>query len=75
MPLASAITVDAPHSTRALFLLPVILILAAAEKVIRFLPVIMLILLLNFAYAGYQYIKVYSVKATGNLPVGLKKNY
>ncbi len=74
-PLASAITVDAPHSTRALFLLPVILILAAAgaKKVTRFLPVILLIFLLNFVYAGYQYLQVYPVKAAGNLPVGLKE--
>lgn len=74
-PLASAITVDAPHSTRALFLLPVVLILAAAglKKVKRFLPVIVLIFLLNFAYAGYQYVKIYPVKAIGNLPVDLKE--
>ena len=74
-PLASAITVDAPHSTRALFILPIILILAAAgaKKVTRFLPVILLIFLLNFIYAGYQYLQVYPVKAAGNLPVGLKE--
>lgn len=74
-PLASAITVDAPHSTRALFLLPVILIFAAAgmSKIKKFLPIIIILYFLNFAYAVNQYIKVYPIKAAVSLPVGLKE--
>ena len=74
-PLASAITIDAPHSTRSIFLLPVILILASAglQKVRKFLPAIALIYFINVAYVGYQYVKVYPIKAASSLPVGLKE--
>jgi len=73
-PVASAITIDAPHSTRAIFLLPVIIILASQglAKVKRFLPIILAIYLLNFSYAANQYIKLYPIKMAGTLPVNLK---
>ncbi len=74
-PLASAITIDAPHSTRALFLLPIILILASIglSKIKKILPLIAVIYFINVAYVGYQYLKVYPVKAAAGLPVGLKE--
>lgn len=74
-PLASAITIDAPHSTRALFLLPVILILASIglPKIKKLLPLITAIYLINITYAGYQYLKVYPSVAAKSLPVGLKE--
>ena len=74
-PLASAITIDAPHSTRALFLLPIILILASAgfQKAKKFLPLLAVIYFVNVAYAGYQYLKVYPVKVAASLPVGLEE--
>ncbi len=74
-PLASAITIDAPHSTRSIFLLPIILILASAglQKAKKFLPAIALIYFINVAYAGYQYLQVYPLKAASSLPVGLKE--
>ena len=74
-PLASAITIDAPHSTRALFLLPIILILASAglQKVKKFLPLLAVIYFINVAYVGYQYLQVYPLKAAAGLPVGLKE--
>ena len=75
-PLASAITIDAPHSTRSLFLLPIILILASAglQKFKKFLLILAVIYFINVAYVGYQYLKVYPLKAAGSLPVGLKEN-
>ncbi|MCX6816750.1 MAG: hypothetical protein NTZ93_02715 [Candidatus Beckwithbacteria bacterium] len=75
-PLTSAITIDAPHSTRALFLLPIILILASVglTKIKKFLPIIAVIYFINVAYAGYQYLQVYPVKVTSSLPIGLKEN-
>lgn len=74
-PLASAITIDAPHSTRALFLLPIILIFASIglQKLKKFLPIIALIYFINVAYVGYQYLKVYPTKVADSLPVGLKE--
>lgn len=74
-PLASAITIDAPHSTRSIFLLPIILILASdgLQKIKKFLPALALIYFINVAYVGYQYLKVYPLKAAGSLPVGLKE--
>lgn len=74
-PLASAITIDSPHSTRALFLLPVILILASIglTKIKKFLPLIAVIYFINVAYASYQYLKVYPAVAVKSLPVGLKE--
>lgn len=74
-PLASAITIDAPHSTRALFLLPVILILTSVgmQKFKKFLPLIAIFYFINVVYTGYQYLKVYPVKAVSSLPVGLKE--
>lgn len=74
-PLASAITIDAPHSTRSIFLLPIILILASAglQKIKKFLPALALIYFINVAYVGYQYLQVYPAKAAGSLPVGLKE--
>ena len=75
-PLASAITIDAPHSTRSIFLLPIILILASAglQKIKKFLPLIAVIYFINVVYVGYQYLKVYPTKVAGSLPVGLKEN-
>ncbi len=74
-PLASAITVDAPHSTRSLFLLPVIIILAALgfSKVKKFIPVIIFLYFLNVAYANYQYLEIYPTKVKASLPVGIKE--
>lgn len=77
-PLASAITVDAPHSTRSLFLLPIILILASTGfhslKLKKYLSLITLIYFINVFYVGYQYLKVYPAIAASSLPVGLKES-
>ncbi|MBU3935816.1 phospholipid carrier-dependent glycosyltransferase [Patescibacteria group bacterium] len=74
-PLTSAITIDAPHSTRSIFLLPIILIFASAglQKFKKFLPAIAIIYFINVAYVSYQYLKVYPIKVAGSLPVGLKE--
>lgn len=74
-PLASAITIDAPHSTRSIFLLPVVIILASLglPKVKKYLPIIAMIYLVNVAYVSYQYLHVYPLKAAGSLPIGLKE--
>lgn len=74
-PVASAITIDAPHSTRALFLLPVIIILASLgmKKITKLSWLIILIYFINIAYAGYQYIQVYPNQASASLPVAIKE--
>ncbi|MDZ7586845.1 MAG: hypothetical protein U0946_03745 [Patescibacteria group bacterium] len=74
-PLASAITIDAPHSTRALFLLPIVLIFASAglPRIKKFLPILAIIYFINVAYVGYQYLKIYPTKVSGSLPIGLKE--
>ena len=84
-PLASAITIDAPHSTRSLHLLPVILILSAfgfqsinqKGQVLRTRPfwkkLVVGVYLLNLSFFGYQYIKVYPQKFPSSIPLGLKE--
>ena len=78
-PLASAITIDAPHATRSLYLLPVIIILAsfAAAPIASAkgaLPKILVgLYLINFVYFGYQYLVNYPRFYRTNLPVGLKE--
>jgi len=75
-PLASAITIDAPHATRSLFLLPAIVILASfgipAKKFIR-LGLVGLYLI-NLSYFSYQYLVNYPKKVAETLPVGLKES-
>ncbi|MFH2062149.1 MAG: hypothetical protein ABIJ43_04120, partial [Candidatus Beckwithbacteria bacterium] len=84
-PLASAITVDAPHSTRSLHLLPVILIFTAlgTQQLFQKGPsfkdgpfwkkIIIGFYLVNLIYAGHQYITVYPKKFPGSIPLGLKE--
>lgn len=75
-PLPAAITIDAPHATRSLFLLPVMLILAGygwPKKKLRQLA-LLVIYLANFIFFGYQYLICYPKKVTETLPVGLKES-
>ena len=81
-PLASAITVDAPHSTRSLHLLPIIIILAAygfsltysslRSKKILYSLVISLFLL-NLTYFGFNYLVTYPQKFPDSIASGLKE--
>lgn len=84
-PIPSAVTIDAPHSTRSLQLLPAVLILAAigawfifetiksktGKAKIFFLSFI--VYLVGFLYAGYQYIFIYPRQLSTSIPVGLKQ--
>ena len=81
-PLPSAITIDAPHATRSLYLLPIILIIASLgfssfQKCIKkkkwLLHSLIIIYILNLLFFGYQYISQYPKKALDSLPVGLKQ--
>jgi 4-amino-4-deoxy-L-arabinose transferase-like glycosyltransferase len=82
-PLASAITIDAPHSTRSLHLLPVILILSAIGfinpkgSVLRNGPfwkkLIIGAYLINLIYAGYQYTYIYPKNFPDSVHLGLKE--
>lgn len=75
-PVASAITVDAPHATRSLFLLPVIIILASfGLPEIKWQRYVLLgIYLINLNYFTYQYLVNYPKRVTDTLPVGLKES-
>lgn len=75
-PLASAITIDAPHATRSLYLLPVIIILTSfGIPKTKWLRITLLILyLVNLNYFSYQYLVNYPKKVTETLPVGLKES-
>jgi len=84
-PLASAITIDAPHSTRSLYLLPVILILSALgfsqlknmkfkkENKRKIITLLSGLYLINLVYFGYQYIFIYPQKFPQSIPLGLKE--
>ena len=81
-PLASAITIDAPHSTRSLHLLPIIIIFAALGitqkgQSLKDCPFWKKIIiggyLINLAFFGYQYIYVYPQKFPNSIPLGLKE--
>jgi len=80
-PIPSAITIDAPHATRSLHLLPIILILASlgfsnSFKFIKskkyLLPLIIIIQLISLGYFFYQYLINYPQAVSQGLPVGLK---
>lgn len=79
-PLPSAITIDAPHATRSLHLLPVILLLAAygfsawlKQKPARFMiGVVLAVYFLQVGLASYRYLVDYPVFATKVLPGELK---
>ena len=81
-PLASAITIDAPHSTRSLFLLPVILIFSGlgfavslkkikSDKLILF--IIAILYILSISSFAYRYIFLYPSQLSKSLPYGLKQ--
>lgn len=74
-PVASAITIDAPHATRSLFLLPAVLILAAfglpKKKII--INCLAVLYCLQAVYFGYQYLINYPKKIAETLPVGLQE--
>lgn len=83
-PLPSAITVDAPHSTRSLHLLPVVLILSAFGllailkrltqiKKTRVMFLLISLYLINLVYFSYQYIMIYPQQFPGSIPLGLKQ--
>ena len=75
-PLASVITIDAPHATRSLFLLPVIVILASfGIPAIKFLRLGLVgLYLINLSYFSYQYMVNYPKRVTETLPAGLKES-
>ena len=82
-PLPSAITIDAPHSTRTLHLLPIILILAslgvtAIRKKFKLkkslLVLIFALYFINLSYAGYRYLITYPKNLPRQIPVGLKES-
>jgi 4-amino-4-deoxy-L-arabinose transferase-like glycosyltransferase len=81
-PLPSAITVDAPHSTRSLHLLPVVLLLAGFGLSVIWrqlkhkqwlIGLLALIYLTNLGYAGYRYWLTYPRQFPQSLPLGLKQ--
>ena len=74
-PLASAITIDAPHATRSLYSLPVVLILASfgLPKKKMWQGILLSLYLINFVYFGYQYLVNYPRFYRQNLPVGLEE--
>ena len=81
-PLTSAITIDAPHSTRSLHLLPVVVLLASFgfiylyQKIKQpyFWLLLTLIYLTNFAYAGYRYLIYYPPSIIHTIPLGLRES-
>lgn len=82
-PLPSAITIDAPHSTRSLHLLPIIIILASCGilailprfKVKKWLTAsLILFYLFNLIYVSYRYLVTYPQRISVFLPVGLKQS-
>ncbi len=74
-PLASAITIDAPHATRSLFLLPAVIILAGQglPKKKWLLIATAGLYIANLIYFGYQYLVNYPKFYQQNLPVGLEE--
>ena len=81
-PIPSAITIDAPHSTRSLHLLPIIIILAAyglslIYPVLKYKKVLLGLVisfyLINLSYFSYQYINIYPDKFPDSIPMGLKE--
>ncbi|MFC1627012.1 ArnT family glycosyltransferase [Patescibacteria group bacterium] len=82
-PLPSAITIDAPHSTRSLHLLPIILILAALGfsylyKTLKlkkpFILLISVIFFIEIAHFGFQYTKIYPQYFPESISLGLKES-
>lgn len=82
-PLPSAITIDAPHSTRSLYLLPVMIILSALGinyfysrlKSRSSLFVLLVgLYLLNLSFFSLQYLFVYPRQFPAAIPLGLKQN-
>ncbi|MDZ4229359.1 MAG: hypothetical protein U1C50_03860, partial [Patescibacteria group bacterium] len=75
-PLASAITIDAPHATRSLYLLPAVVILASyglpTKKWLRL--GLLGLYLINLNYFSYQYLVNYPKFYRQNLPVGLEES-
>lgn len=77
-PLASAITIDAPHATRSLHLLPIIIILASfgfyqLRPGKKFFSLITILYLINVGYFAKQYIIQYPKQIRQSLPVDLKQ--
>jgi len=81
-PITSAITIDAPHATRSLYLLPVIIILAAFgfNTILKtnqlkhwLIKLLVGLYLINLLYFGYQYVFNYPKNIATFLPVGLKQ--
>jgi 4-amino-4-deoxy-L-arabinose transferase-like glycosyltransferase len=86
-PLASAITIDAPHSTRSLHLLPIILIFSALGSqhiyqiyqkgqsllVKKIIILLTVVYLINLVYATYQYTYIYPKNFPDSIPLGLKE--
>jgi 4-amino-4-deoxy-L-arabinose transferase-like glycosyltransferase len=82
-PLPSAITIDAPHSTRSLYLLPVLLIFASFGLVFLWqklktkrliLALIIFVYLINMVYAAGHYLKLYPQELASSVPWGLKQS-
>jgi 4-amino-4-deoxy-L-arabinose transferase-like glycosyltransferase len=75
-PLASAITIDAPHATRSLFLLPAVVIIASfGLPKAKWLKIGLIALyLINLNYFSYQYLVNYPKRTAAILPVDLKTN-
>lgn len=80
-PLASAITIDAPHSTRSLFLLPIIVLLAShgvtfllkEYKGYTFKVLLITSYFLSVTYGIYRYTITYPKFFPQDIPVGLKQ--
>ena len=81
-PLASAITIDAPHSTRSLLLLPIMLILAAygfsfSYPVLKSKKILFGLLIgiyfINLTYFSYHYLTTYKKYFPDSIPLGLKE--
>jgi len=81
-PIPSAITVDAPHPTRSLHLLPVMLIFSALGflfiyKLLKSKKNILILIgvfyFFNIIFATYQYLYVYPKNFSGDIPLGLKQ--
>lgn len=75
-PLASAITIDAPHATRSLFLLPIVILLASygIPRIKWQRWVLLALYLINLNYFSYQYLVNYPKKVAANLPAGLEES-
>ena len=75
-PLASAITVDAPHATRSLYLLPAVIILSSygLSKKKLLLSAAAGLYFINVIYFGYQYLINYPKESKQQLQIGLKES-